>query len=220
MRATACRLRNPLRFPALLALAVFLAPHSADAQGFPFSQRGTVSQMVAFTEISAAYGRPVARGRTLFGVLVPWDSVWHPGADSATRLTFSHDVLLEGHALRAGEYSLWLIPRETGTWTVILSRAARVFHQPYPGAAHDALRLEVAPDSASHMETMAIYFPLVLRDDAVLQLHWGRTVLPLRIKAPFRPGAASGGSLASGRREPPSGRAAPPSRSQLSGLER
>ena len=91
----------------------------ARSQGYPFSQRGTVTQNVAFTEIAVTYGRPVARGRELFGALVPWDSVWHPGADSATRVTFNHDVLLEGKPLRAGEYTLWLIPREHAPWTVI-----------------------------------------------------------------------------------------------------
>src|SRR3954469_21235715 len=104
------RLISAIVSSAVVAAAVSASP--ALSQGYPFSERGTVSQMVAFTNISVAYGRPVARGRALFGALVPWDSVWHPGADSATRIRFSHDVLLEGHALRAGEYSLWLIPRE------------------------------------------------------------------------------------------------------------
>ena len=76
------------------------------AQGYPFSQRGSVTQMVAFTNIAVTYGRPVARGRALFGALVPWDSVWQPGADSATRIVFSRDVAVEGKTLHAGEYSL------------------------------------------------------------------------------------------------------------------
>jgi hypothetical protein len=167
-----------------LVLALTSAP--AGSQGYPFSQRGTVTQNVAFTEISIAYGRPVARGRELFGALVPWDAVWHPGADSATRLRFSHDVLLEGKALPAGEYSLWLIPRKVGPWTVIFNRAARVFHTPYPGAGSDVLRIDVTPKQVSHMESFAIYFPMVLRDDAVLRLHWGTTAVPIRIKAAFK----------------------------------
>lgn len=160
----------------------------AGCQGYPFSQRGSVTQMVAFTEISVWYGRPVARGRALFGALVPWDSVWHPGADSATRIKFSHDVLLEGKPLRAGEYSLWLIPHEQAPWTVIFSRAAHVFHKPYPGARFDVLRIEVTPEQVSSVESFAIYFPMVLRDEAIMQLHWGTTAVPIHIKAPFKPG--------------------------------
>lgn len=171
-----------------VVIALNVAPAQAQAQeSYPFSQRGSVTQMVAFTKISVAYGRPVARGRALFGALVPWDSVWHPGADSATRVTFSHDVLVDGKSLRAGEYSLWLIPHERAPWVVIFSRAAHVFHKPYPGERFDVLRLEVTPEQASPMESFAIYFPMVLRDDAVLQLHWGTTAVPLHIKAPFKP---------------------------------
>jgi hypothetical protein len=159
----------------------------AGSQAYPFSQRGSVTQNVAFTEISVEYGRPVARSRRLFGALVPWDKIWNPGADSATRVRFSRDVLLEGKPLPAGEYSLWLIPRERGPWTLILSRAARVFHLPYPGSKLDALRIDLTPEQVSHMESFAIYFPMVLRDDAVMRLHWGTTAVPIRIKAPSRP---------------------------------
>ena len=174
-------------FAAVICLASSLTAAPSRAQGYPFSQRGSVTQNVAFTTIAVSYGRPVARGRTLFGALVPWDSVWHPGADSATRVTFSRDVLVEGKPLHSGEYSLWLIPRERAPWTVIFSRAAHVFHKPYPGATSDVLRVDVTPEQVSVMESFAIYFPSVLRDKAEMRLHWGTTAVPLHIEAPFRP---------------------------------
>lgn len=179
------KLKHVLPAAVWLALPVMSSP--VGSQAYPLSQRGSVTQNVAFTEISVSYGRPVARGRELFGSLVRWDAVWHPGADSATRVRFSHDVLVEGKPLIAGEYSLWLIPRESAPWTVIFSRAARVFHLPYPGAARDALRIDVTPEQVSHLESFAIYFPMVLRDEAVMRLHWGTTAVPIRIKAAFRP---------------------------------
>src|SRR5437868_1349546 len=105
---------QPFRSPApvIAALLIVTLGVAAGAQGYPFSQRASVGQDVAFTHVAVEYGRPVGRGRALFGALVPWDSVWHPGADSATRIVFNHDVMLEGKTLKAGEYSLWLIPRE------------------------------------------------------------------------------------------------------------
>lgn len=181
-RPTTNRLRR-----LILVCAAIAATTSAEAQGFPFSQRGSTSQTVAFTELTVTYGRPVARGRALFGALVPWDSVWHPGADSATVLRISHDVLMDGHPVVAGEYSLWLIPRAQGAWTLILNRQAHVFHKPYPGAGDDALRLDVQPAVASPMESLAIYFPQVLRDEADLRVHWGTSYVSVRIKAPYRP---------------------------------
>ena len=172
---------------ALVGMVLLMgAAASARAQGYPFSQRGSVSQNVALTEITVEYGRPIARGRALFGALVPWDSVWHPGADSATRIVFSHPVLLEGHEVKAGEYSLWLIPHASAPWTVILSRAAHTFHKPYPGAANDAYRFDVTTEKGSHMESLAIYFPSVVKADAVLRIHWGETIVPIRVTAPYR----------------------------------
>jgi len=175
---------------AAMALVCALAighPGQAKAQGYPFSQRGSVTQHVALTTVAVEYGRPVARGRALFGQLAPWDSVWHPGADSATRVSFDHDVLIQGKPLKAGEYSLWLVPREHQPWTVIFSRAVHVFHKPYPGPSEDVLRVDVAPVSASHVESLTIDFPLVLRDSAVMRIYWGETAVPVQLKAPYRP---------------------------------
>ena len=169
--------------PAVAAALVAAAAPAACAQGIPFSQHGAVSQRVGFTDISIEYNRPVARGRTLFGDrgVVHWDQVWHPGADSATTITFSRPVLVEGKPLDAGAYTLWTIPRPDA-WTVIFSRAVHVFHIPYPGEAKDALRVEVKPETGSHMEALAYYFPVVAPDSAILRLHWGETVVPIHIR--------------------------------------
>jgi len=170
----------------LLIIAV-LCSRSLHAQTYPVSERGSVTQTVAYTDISIFYGRPSARGRELFGHLVAWDDVWHPGADSATRIVFSRDVMLEGHAVKAGEYSIWMIPREKAPWTFILSRSAHVFHRNYPGADQDALRVDVMPQRATFMETMTWWFPSVQRDEATLGFQWGEMMLPLRIQAPNHP---------------------------------
>ena len=183
-------MRSPtLSTGAVVAALIAFGSASGRAQGYPASQRARVDQTVAFTDISVVYGRPGARGRTLFGdsALVKWDAIWHPGADSATRVTFSRDVKLEGRDVKAGEYSVWLIPRANKPWTFILNRAAHVFHIPYPGESSDALRIDVMPERGGHMETLAFYFPVVQRDEAVMRIHWGETMVPVRIKAPYRP---------------------------------
>ena len=152
------------------------------AQGVPFSQHGTVSQRVSHTNIDIEYNRPVARGRALFGALVKWDTIWHPGADSATRIRFDKDVVLQDKPLARGEYSLWLIPRQSAPWTLIFSKASHVFHSPYPGEQDDVLRVDIKPEQGEHMETLAYYFPVVGRDSVILRMHWGNMMLPIRIK--------------------------------------
>lgn len=147
------------------------------------SQAAAVSQRVANTEITVTYSRPVARGRTLFGALVPYDQVWNPGADQATAIAFTRDVQINDKPLQSGKYSLWAIPRPE-TWTVIFNNAADVYHTPYPGENQDALRLDLRAEKGPHMEALAFYFPAVEGKDTVLRLHWGDVMVPLSIRVP------------------------------------
>jgi hypothetical protein len=143
------------------------------------SQPAMVMQKIGATEVTVRYNRPSARGRALFGALVPFGQVWNPGADEATTIEFSRDVLFGGTPLPAGKYSIWITPRPE-EWTFILSKAADVFHTPYP-EGQDALRLGVRPKRGPHMETLAFYFPSADSATTVLALHWGETVIEIPI---------------------------------------
>jgi hypothetical protein len=147
------------------------------------SQSGSVWQEIANTSITVTYDRPVARGRELFGGIVPFGDIWNPGANDATAIALSRDVTINGNALPAGSYSLWAIP-DPNRWTMIFSREADVYHTPYPGEEHDALRFMVSPRLGEHMETLAFYFAAVEKKDAELRLHWGDTYVPLSITVP------------------------------------
>jgi hypothetical protein len=155
--------------------------HVSDGQTPRRSQRAAVMQMIGATRIEITYSRPVARGRTLFGALVPWGRVWNPGADSATAIILSAPVRINGSPLPAGSYSVWAIPGET-EWTVIFSRAYPVWHVPYRGG-QDALRVTATSERAAHMETLVFYFPVVDGLTATLNLHWGEVVVPLKLEA-------------------------------------
>lgn len=170
---------DPLQSAATTAPATEIIPLEEVRK----SQAAAVSQRVANTEITVTYSRPVARGRDLFGALVPYDVIWNPGADQATAMAVTRDVELNGHALPAGKYSLWAIPR-ADRWTMIVSRAGEVYHTPYPGEEQDAFRFDVEPERGSHMEALAFYFPVVEGKDAVLRLHWGEVMIPLALRVP------------------------------------
>jgi hypothetical protein len=166
-----------------IPLLALLVPAALTAQeGIPFSQHGGVLQVMGLDTITISYNRPVARGRRLFGHLVPWGHIWHPGADSATTVTFTKDLIVEGRPLAAGSYTLWTIP-DSLEWTVIFSRALHVFHTPPPSSDFDVLRVKVKPEQGAHMEVMAFYFPVVGPDSATLRLHWGTTIVPIRLHA-------------------------------------
>ena len=143
------------------------------------SQHGSVSQQIANTTITIEYNRPVARGRSLFGALVPYGRVWCPGADNCTTIQLSTDAKINGQTLAAGTYSLWAEPQQE-RWTIIFNRAQPVFHTRYP-ADQDVLRVQATPRQGTQMETLAFYFPIVDGSHAELVLHWGTVVVPLTI---------------------------------------
>jgi hypothetical protein len=169
------------------ALACLVAT-ACEGQGFPASQRQTITQHVALTTLELSYGRPVARGRELWGKLVPFDEIWHPGADKATRFKIDHDITVEGKPLKAGEYSLWLIARDGKPWTVIFNSAYDTFHRPYVGESTEVLRVDVTPETITHVESLTIDFPSVLGHDAALRILWGTRAVSMKITAQYRAG--------------------------------
>jgi hypothetical protein len=145
------------------------------------SQPAVVAQAMGRTQMTVRYNRPSARGRTLFGGIVKYGDVWDPGADEATTFEVGRDVTFGGQPLAAGRYSVWAIPQPE-MWTLILSTAANVPHVPYP-QGKDALRIDVRPEVAPHMESLAFYFPSADSSSATLALHWGETRITVPIAA-------------------------------------
>jgi hypothetical protein len=54
------------------------------------SGRAQTSAVVGGATVEVDYGTPALRGRTAWGALVPYGSVWRTGANEATHLTTSH----------------------------------------------------------------------------------------------------------------------------------
>ncbi|HXI19643.1 MAG TPA: DUF2911 domain-containing protein [Gemmatimonadales bacterium] len=86
------------------------------------SPLATVRGTVGPARVEVCYGRPSARGRTVFGKLVPYDSLWRAGANEPTRLYTDQTITLAGITLQPGRYSLYAIPRPD-SWTVFVSRS-------------------------------------------------------------------------------------------------
>jgi hypothetical protein len=164
----------------MLVVPFVLGSQAPEGRKIRPSQRGSVVQRIADTTVTIEYGRPVARGRELFGTLVPWGKVWCPGADEATTIELTAPVQIQGKELAAGKYSLWVEP-QSDRWTLIVNRQAAVWHTKYP-AGEDVLRVESTPRTGSHMETLAFYFPVVDGRKAELVLHWGTTVVPVALE--------------------------------------
>ncbi|HEX4683686.1 MAG TPA: DUF2911 domain-containing protein [Gemmatimonadaceae bacterium] len=145
------------------------------------SQLGVVTQWIAGTKVEITYRRPVAHGRPLFGALVPYGRTWTPSADSAARISTTGPIEINGAPLPAGTYSIWAIP-DSSSWIVIFNHRANLFHLSVP-SGDEALRVTAAPETGEHVETLMFTFPVADADSARLELRWGRTVVPLMIRA-------------------------------------
>jgi hypothetical protein len=70
--------------------------------------------------VKVVYSQPQKRGREIFGKLVPFGEVWRTGANEATEITVTKDMLVNNQVLKAGTYTLFTIPRPD-KWTIILN---------------------------------------------------------------------------------------------------
>ena len=93
-------------------------------------------------EISVEYCRPYKKEREIFGSLVPYDTYWRTGANDATEISFSKDVLFGGKSVSAGRYRLYTIPSE-GEWEVVLNSQLGEWGYFEPDYTLDVERVEV-----------------------------------------------------------------------------
>ena len=146
------------------------------------SPNAAVSQTIGTTEVRLTYGRPSVNDRTIFAAdgLVPYGEVWRTGANEATTISFSSDVMIEGESLAAGTYSLYTIPNED-TWTIIFNNAANQWGTNYD-ESKDALRVEVSSASGSMREMMTFLFTNVTESSGTCVLHWADVRVPFDIQ--------------------------------------
>src|SRR4051812_11523034 len=78
------------------------------------SVRDTVRASIGKASFTIDYSRPLARGRTLLGDVIPYDRVWRTGANAASQFTTSAPITLDGIRMAAGTYTLWTVPRQNG----------------------------------------------------------------------------------------------------------
>ena len=100
----------------------FAAAESASGGPKQLSVRDTVSAKIGAATFTIDYGRPLARGRVLLGDILPYDRVWHTGANAATQFETSAAITLAGIAMPAGKYTLWTVPRRSGAADLIVNR--------------------------------------------------------------------------------------------------
>jgi tetratricopeptide (TPR) repeat protein len=144
------------------------------------SQHSVVMQRIGITDITINYHRPLVKGRTIWGKVVPYDEVWRAGANENTTITFTDAVSIEGKPLAKGAYGLHMIPGEN-QWTIIFSKSHAAWGSFTYKDAEDALRVTVKPQASEPHEALTYDFEDVKPDSAVATLRWEKLAVPFKI---------------------------------------
>jgi DUF2911 family protein len=145
------------------------------------SQGAAAKQTIGLNDVTITYSRPGVKGRKIWGGLVPYSSVWRTGANAATTIQFTEDVLVEGQPLTAGTYSLHTIPGEK-EWTLIFNKEADQWGSYSYDPAKDAVRVKVTPMAGTPQEWMQFRFEDPSINSARVVLAWENLQVPFTIK--------------------------------------
>jgi len=147
------------------------------------SSTQTIKQNFGLGSIELSYSRPNLKGRTAIGDLVPFGKVWRTGANSATTLNFSDDVVIGGKTIAAGKYGLVTIPGKE-SWIIIITKQLDVTSPSAYKEENDVVRVNATPAATKEKtETFAMQFGNIKSSSCDLMLTWENTSVALPISA-------------------------------------
>ncbi len=175
---------------SLLPVSLGLGPCFKDWTATPswsprVSPLAAVNFAVGGKPVEVCYGRPAARGREVFGKLVPYDSLWRMGANEPTRLYTSSPLNLGGLGVPAGRYSLYAVPLPE-SWTIYVSQSILHWGIPIDAAvrAREIGSFTVRSEPASGpVEMLTIRAESDSGDRMQLVIEWEKT----RVRIPMTP---------------------------------
>jgi len=168
-------------FACSLAALAFTAPALALDVPRP-SPSAKAVQTVGLTEISVEYSSPAVHGRAIWGALEPWGEVWRAGANATTKITFSRDVTIGSTKVAAGSYAFFVIPNQSGPWTVIINTDYQQGGAFKYNKALDVVRVDVTPNPIPNRERLAYLFSDFTDDGGTLNLEWEKVQVALPFK--------------------------------------
>ena len=145
-----------------------------------------LSQEVGLIKVDVEYSRPSAKGRKIFGDLLPYGQLWRTGANASTKITLSDDAIVGGVPVKKGAYALYNIPGDKD-WTVVLYKDITIWGAPDPA---DFKESEVAAKFSATVlplrdlvETLSLNFNNLRNNGADLELTWEFTkvVIPFTV---------------------------------------
>jgi hypothetical protein len=163
------------------ALATILTTGAQTVRTPAASPTQTVKQELGIGSVELSYSRPAIKGRKIFGDLVPYGQIWRTGANQATTLTFSDDVIIGRTKVPAGKYGFLTIP-DRNEWTFVITKQTDVNNPSLYKQENDIVRVKVKPTTLStRVESFTIQFANVKATGADIQLMWDNIAVALPV---------------------------------------
>jgi len=132
--------------------------------------------------IKTDYSSPRARGRKIFGGLVPYGEVWRTGANEATTFVTSSDVMVGGKAVPAGSYTIFTVPT-ADKWTLIINKKTGEWGIPYKYESDELARVDMKVSKTSApVENFTIAYDKS-GNGCTLRMEWENTKATVDITA-------------------------------------
>ena len=125
---------------ALLAFSILTLTLFASAQASP--KASASCDLGGGKTIKTDYSSPRMKGRKIYGDLVPFGQVWRTGANEATTLVTSGDVVVGGKAVPAGSYTIFTVPT-ADKWTLIVNKKTGEWGIPYKYESDELARVDM-----------------------------------------------------------------------------
>lgn len=179
--------------PLFYENAVFEYLDNRDPESPRPSPNSSVSLQIGSTRVMIAYGSPGVKGRKFFGSggRIPNGFRWRMGANEATTITFTGDVLIEEeHEIPEGAYSLWAIVGEK-EWIIIFNRENNLWGRGQGDSwnyqeSEDILRISVPVHEAEFQERLIFRFEDIDTENfsASVLLHWENIKVSFKVIEP------------------------------------
>jgi hypothetical protein len=179
-------MRKPLMLAgtvvAALAISAIALPAQQDKSSRPSPPAKAECKLPNGKTITVDYSSPRAKGRKIFGGLVPYGQVWRAGANEATTFVTTSDITVGGKAVPAGKYTIFAIPAED-KWTLIISKKTGEWGTAYPGPENDLARIDMkVSKTPSPVENFTIAFDQTSAG-CTLRMEWENTRASVDITA-------------------------------------
>jgi hypothetical protein len=156
------------------------------------SPHSSLTQVVGLTEVTIDYNRPSAKGRIIFGDLVPFGELWRTGANANSTVSFSEDVIINGATLKKGKYALFTTPK-ADMWEVVFYTDTDNWGTPEVWDANKvAVLVNVDPVALNNaVESLTISVGNLTNDSATLDIAWEKTMASVKFEVPTKKAAMS-----------------------------